>query len=384
MPTILIVDDLVENRYLLETLLKGHGLATVQAANGAEALALAGDQDIDLVIADILMPVMDGYGLCRAWRQDPRLAMIPFVFYTATYTEPRDEQFGLSLGADRFLIKPMGLEDLMAVIQDLLARGPRAPAQAPADEPAYLQEHNLALFRKLERKMAANARLEEELRHLQNVESLGRMAASVAHDLNNLLAPILAMAEILLEGYRDHPELHKRLAVILVAADQARAMVQGLSEFARKDLPAFEPVDLNALVRQAVDLLEADARPGIRWHLDLAPDLPSFQAAPLALSRVLINLGRNALDATQPQGAVRIATRVLDPGRVELTVADTGHGIPPDLLAKVTEPFFSTKARGTGLGLAIVQDIVRAHVGALAIESQLGQGTCIRVTLPVH
>jgi signal transduction histidine kinase len=83
---------------------------------------------------------------------------------------------------------------------------------------------------------------------------------------------------------------------------------------------------------------------------------------------------------------VRIATRTLDPGRVELTVADSGHGIPTELLARVTEPFFTTKARGqgTGLGLAIVQNIVRAHAGTLAVESQTGQGTCIRITLPVQ
>jgi len=386
MATILIVDDQAENRYLLETLLGGHGHATVPAANGAEALALAGGREFDLVIADILMPVMDGYSLCRAWRRDPRLALVPFVFYTATYTGPRDEQFGLSLGADRFLIKPMPVEELMAVLEEVLGRGPLAPAAAPVDDPAYLQEYNLALFRKLESKMAANARLEEEVRHFQNVESLGRMAGSVAHDLNNLLGPILGMAGLLLESYGDHPELHKRLATILVAAEQARSLVQGLTEFARKEATALEPVELNPLVRQAVDLLAADARPGICWDLQLEAALPPLRGTPVALGRVLMNLGRNALDATLPQGTVRITTRTLDPGRVELTVADTGHGIPPELLAKVTEPFFTTKARGrgTGLGLAIVQDIVRAHAGTLGIESEVGKGTCIRVILPVR
>ena len=383
MTTILIVDDQAENRYLLETLLNGHGLGTASAANGAEALSLAASQDFDLAIADILMPVMDGYALCRAWRQDPRTARTPFVFYTATYTEPRDEQFGLSLGADRFLIKPMPIEDLLVVILDLLARGHHAPA-ALTEEPAYLQEYNLALFRKLERKMAANDQLEQEVRHFQNVESLGRMAGSVAHDLNNLLTPILAMAELLLERYGDHPDLHKRLATILLAADQARGLVQGLTEFARKDVPAFEPVDLNELVRQAVELLEADAKPAIRWDLQLEAGLPPLPGAAHALMRVLLNLGRNAVDASPSMGCVRIATRTLDPGRVELSVADSGHGIPAELLAKVTEPFFTTKGRGTGLGLAIVQNVVRAHGGALAVESVAGQGTCIRVILPAR
>ena len=119
MPRILIVDDYMENRYLLETILQSRGHATVSAGDGAEALRLAGAQDFDLVLSDILMPVMDGFALCRAWKQDPRLARIPFVFYTATYTEPKDEQFALSLGADRFLIKPLPPEAILHAVQDL-------------------------------------------------------------------------------------------------------------------------------------------------------------------------------------------------------------------------------------------------------------------------
>lgn len=122
MSRILIVDDCLDNRYLLEVLLRGHGQETVSAENGAEALNLASAQDFDLVLSDILMPVMDGFALCRAWKQDPRLSRIPFVIYTATYTEPRDEQFALNLGADRFLVKPLPPEEILREIRDLLGR----------------------------------------------------------------------------------------------------------------------------------------------------------------------------------------------------------------------------------------------------------------------
>src|SRR3972149_444414 len=98
MKRILIVDDLEQNRYLLEATLQGYGYETVSATHGAEALAAARSQPPDLIIADILMPVMDGFALCKQWRADERLRAIPFIFYTATYTDPKDEQLALNLG----------------------------------------------------------------------------------------------------------------------------------------------------------------------------------------------------------------------------------------------------------------------------------------------
>ena len=107
MNKLLIVDDNTQNLYMLETLLKTNGFEVVQALNGSEALKLARTAPPDLIISDILMPEMDGFSLCRAWRSDEQLKKIPFIFYTATYTDSKDEHFALNLGADRFLVKPM-------------------------------------------------------------------------------------------------------------------------------------------------------------------------------------------------------------------------------------------------------------------------------------
>src|SRR5690242_19375212 len=111
MNKILIVDDQEQYLYLLKVLLEGHQYQVVQASNGAEALELARVDLPDLIISDILMPVMDGFSLCQEWQKDERLRKIPFVFYTATYTDPKDEEFGLSLGAARFIIKPVETEE---------------------------------------------------------------------------------------------------------------------------------------------------------------------------------------------------------------------------------------------------------------------------------
>jgi signal transduction histidine kinase len=389
MATILIVDDHAENRYLLEALLAGRGHAVGTAADGLEALELASARDFDLVIADILMPRMDGFELCRTWKRDPRLARIPFVYYTATYTEPSDERFALGLGAERFLIKPLEPEALLAEIEALLGASPGL--REPMVDALFTLEHNRALFRKLESKVAENERLgrskaglEEELAQHRQVESLGRLAASAAHDLNNLLVPILHMADLMLEKYGDHPDLHRRLATILMAAERARDLVQGLNDYTRKGVQERAPTDLNELARQTADLLRPDGGPHLSWVLDLEPELAPIQADPTALGRVLLNLARNAMDATAPAGVLTLRTRTGGSDRVVLEVADTGRGIAPDHLARVLEPFFTTKppGRGTGLGLAIVQNIVRAHGGTLELASEPGRGTTVRVELP--
>ena len=117
---VLIVDDNSTNLYMLETLLKGYGFEVTSAEDGKDALNKARLNPPDLIVTDILMPVIDGYALCREWKSDDTLKHIPLVFYTATYTEPKDEEFALSLGADRFIIKPQEPDIFMNMLKDVL------------------------------------------------------------------------------------------------------------------------------------------------------------------------------------------------------------------------------------------------------------------------
>ena len=117
---ILIVDDDSTNLYMLKSLLEGEGFDVTEAKNGQEALDVAHVDPPDLILSDILMPVMDGYALCREWKSDDALKHIPLVFYTATYTEPKDEDFALSLGADRFILKPQEPDILMNILKEVL------------------------------------------------------------------------------------------------------------------------------------------------------------------------------------------------------------------------------------------------------------------------
>ncbi len=157
MNKILIVDDQEQNLYLLKILLEGHGYQVIEATHGAEALQKARLNPPTMIITDILMPVMDGFSLCHEWKNDARLKDIPLVFYTATYTDPKDEELGLSLGAARFIIKPLETEEFISILEQVIAEvesgGVAVPQKSSYNETTYYKMYNEALIRKLEDKM---------------------------------------------------------------------------------------------------------------------------------------------------------------------------------------------------------------------------------------
>jgi two-component system cell cycle sensor histidine kinase/response regulator CckA len=157
MSRILIVDDKEQDRYLLQILLQRSGYAVEVAADGAEALASARTNPPDMIVSDILMPVMDGFTLCREWRKDNALSPLPFVFYTATYTDPRDEEFALKLGADRFIVKPMEPALLLEMLKEVLSNpAQRKTGQGKSfsdEEEGYFKNYSEVLVRKLEDKL---------------------------------------------------------------------------------------------------------------------------------------------------------------------------------------------------------------------------------------
>ncbi len=193
---VLLVDDNEANLYLLRVLLEGHGCDVATAGNGVDALALARRHPPDLVVSDILMPGMDGFALCREWKKDEHLKSIPFVFYTATYTDEQDRQFGLSLGAERFLVKPEEPDVLVQIILDTMGRDRHqsgralqasdAHAAPPAMEPEigetdYLTLYNRSLVHKLEAKMGqleqANIELRESHRDLEEAQRIANIGS---------------------------------------------------------------------------------------------------------------------------------------------------------------------------------------------------------------
>ncbi|WP_243295723.1 hybrid sensor histidine kinase/response regulator [Geothrix mesophila] len=229
-------------------------------------------------------------------------------------------------------------------------------------------------------------RLEAEVAHGQKLESLGALAGGVSHDMNNVLAAIMAVASMLKEKRPDDPDLVKSMDTLLHAAGRGRDLVKGLTDFARKDLPEPQPLDLNEVVRKEAALLQRTTLQKVGVELALAEGLPLVMGDPSAISSALMNLCVNALDAMPEGGRLRLATRSGMGGTAELVVEDSGHGMAPEVLARALEPFFTTKpaGKGTGLGLALVYGVMKAHGGRVDLRSTPGQGTEITLVFPTY
>jgi two-component system cell cycle sensor histidine kinase/response regulator CckA len=227
-------------------------------------------------------------------------------------------------------------------------------------------------------------RLEEEVAHAQKLESLGALAGGVSHDMNNVLASIMALAGMLQERHKADPAICKSMDTLLHAAGRGRDLVKGLTDFARKDIPESRFLDLNEVVRKEAELLNRTTLQKVAVELVLQEDLPKVKGDESSISNALMNLCVNALDAMPSGGRLRLSTGVGVDGQLTLAVGDTGLGMTPEVVQRAMEPFFTTKpvGKGTGLGLALVYGVMKSHGGKVEIRSEPGQGTEILLSFP--
>jgi two-component system, NtrC family, sensor kinase len=249
---------------------------------------------------------------------------------------------------------------------------------------------SVGIFTDLRERVRLQRELEEthlKLLQSEKMASLGKLAAGVAHEINNPLAGILIYANILLED--TSPEDHRRqdLKEIVDQTLRCKDIVQGLLDFSRQTRHRWVMTDLNQSIRRTIGLLGKQA---LFHHIQLAeeldPDLPPLIADPGQVNQILMNLIINAVDAMNAAGTLTLRTYPLpDSGKIGLEVSDTGCGIPEENLSSIFDPFFTTKevGKGTGLGLSTVYGIVQEHRGAIEVTSRVGQGTTFIIRLPV-
>ncbi|WP_018259506.1 hybrid sensor histidine kinase/response regulator [Methylobacterium sp. WSM2598] len=267
--------------------------------------------------------------------------------------------------------------------------------------PVYNDAGDLVYFFGSQLDVSRRRDAEDALRQAQNMEALGQLTGGIAHDFNNLLQVVVGYADILQAGLA-HPRpdpgrLLRAAENIRGAADRATTLTQQLLAFARKQRLEGRTVNLNGLVEGMRDLANRTLGDAVTVVTELAPDLRNARLDPTQTEVALLNVLINARDAMPSGGTVTIRTenREIGPdeigpglppaGRfVAISITDTGTGMPPEVLARVTEPFFTTKeeGRGTGLGLSMVYGFAKQSGGTLQIESRVGEGTRVRLMFP--
>ncbi|NOU33396.1 MAG: response regulator, partial [Polyangiaceae bacterium] len=259
------------------------------------------------------------------------------------------------------------------------------------------ETYALAVVRDMTARAAAEVALrdsEEQLRQSQRLELLGQFAASIAHDFNNLLTVVGSQSELMGTDPACPPGMREDLKEVTLAAERAGLLTRQLLAFARHDAPRRRPVDVAQACEAFRTLLERLIGAAYRLDLRVAEDVGAVLADTVHLEQILMNVVVNARDAMPGGGTISVVVRSVEMDAaaedvpagsyVSFEVGDTGCGIPPEVLARIFEPLFTTKAagRGTGLGLAIVRRVVRECGGAIRVQSKVGEGTTFTVLLP--
>ena len=357
---ILLVEDDHELREALSDALTGAGHRISAVRDGSSALKVMRESLPDVVVLDLMMPVMDGWQFRVEQKRDPILAQVPVVAISASTSA-----VAAAVDADVYIRKPVDATTLLRAIEDVL--GVRARLLHPAKN---AQDERLA--------------------------ALGTLAAGVAHEVNNPLTYVLlhlAHASRLLatiEGEANHTVVEKLDTLLrgaLDGAERIRSVTSGIRAFPRVDELARTPLDIHPVLDAALKLVSADMT-------QRAKLVKSYGVVPLVLANegrlapVFLNLLTNALQAI-PEGeadahTIHVVTGSDRLGRATIEIIDDGEGVPEHLAARIFEPFFSTRpvGQGAGLGLSISQGIVTALGGELTLQSEMGRGSTFRVALP--
>lgn len=273
----------------------------------------------------------------------------------------RYQSFSLSLAA--FALMALTFQPLKAVIQRLVDW---AIFRAPQEEIAQRME-----------------RLEEQALQAEKFKAVSTLAAGMAHEIKNPLTTLKTFTEFIPEKQNDPAFLRRLHEVYTTEINRIQTIVKDLLEFSKPRSPELKPIDLGLLITSTVNFLSSNLlKQKIQWTIDCQHNGSVLQADANQLQQVLINLIQNAADAMLDGGQLTIATETVN-SHLELTISDTGSGIPATLLPKIFDPFVTTKPDGNGLGLAMVYSIIHSHRGFIRANSAPGRGTTFTVTLPL-
>jgi two-component system NtrC family sensor kinase len=242
----------------------------------------------------------------------------------------------------------------------------------------------------VQERTAALQAAQDQLVRSEKLSSLGKLSASIAHEINNPLAGILTFAKLIVRTLEQGPPddatrkaLVRHLLLVQRETERCSAIVRNLLDFARERPLALKDVNVNHVVDEAIQLLANQIQiQGVKLEKQLGP-VPMVDGDFGQLRQACVNVIMNACEAMQRGGKLSVESALIEGGRfVELAFQDTGPGIPPDHLSKIFDPFFTTKEKGTGLGLSVVYGIVERHGGKIDLRTEVGKGTRVAIRLP--
>lgn len=395
--TVLYVEDDEDTLWLYTQIFSDNAGRVITAKNGAEGLEAYRQHHPDIIITDIMMPVMDGLDMAREIRNNDK--SVPIIILTAFQQNDYLMQ-SIDIGIDKYVMRPVINSQL---IDALLSCA-----------------HHLMVEEKLKQAVVKLKQMQVQLIHQEKMASIGQLAAGVAHEINNPVGFIASNLSTL-GKYRlkmmeyiqcmetalrecsggelprdvqqkraslkiDHlfSDLDEMVHESIDGVDRIKSIVNDLKSFARNDDQRTTMIDLNQCIHSTLNIVRNEYKYVAELLLDLQDGLPPIRGNNHHLSQVIANLVVNAAQAIEGQGTITITTW-RDVNHVLMSVSDTGKGIQPEHLHQIFEPFFTTKisGKGTGLGLSISCDIINKHNGELTVESTVGKGSTFKIRLPI-
>ncbi|RJP87297.1 MAG: response regulator [Desulfobacteraceae bacterium] len=388
---ILIVDDSKIERMILKEMLESEGHAVYASKNGEEALQTALDSIPDLIISDILMPVMDGFSLCKSIRSDNRTAHIPFVFYTATYTNDEDEALGKKIGADGFFRKPMAWDDFYPAITAIVnnaEKNARCPKSTPEAEGDFYKLYNERLIKKLEdkvfdlekevveRKMAEEAlkKSREELRELSKYlqSAIENERIKIARDIHDELGQVLTAIKFDVAWLKG--QMSRNRKPVLEKADSAISLIDIAIQSVRRIVTGLRPGLLDDIgLIAAIEWQAGDYEKltGVKHSVVIEPENIRVDKY---LSTALFRVCQESLtNAARHSKASHVLISVIQKNKIlELVISDNGTGIDEN---KISD--------SRSFGLMGMRERIAAFGGSIEISGSVNGGTRVMVKIPV-
>lgn len=351
---VLIIDDDMAVLNICQLILSAEGLSTQTAGNGQAAFQALADNSFDLILLDIGLPDVDGLDILeQVSNQYSQISPIIMTGYATLEAAVRAQE----LGAEGFILKPFNDQKLLQVVRRVIER-------------RRLREDYARL---------------QVLVQTEKLSALGRLSASLAHEINNPLQALRSGLRLLRKPQLNEAKRRSYAAALTKEVERLIDITTRTLDFARPNQVGKKSTDLNQILADTIAMARKQLQHSqIDIFFELAPNLPAIQVVPNQIKQVFLNLILNAIDAMTGHGQlnVRISYTAPDPF-VSVELEDNGCGMTPEVLNKIYEPFFSTKEAGTGLGLSISYSIVVAHGGRIEVESEPGVGSRFTVYLPL-